>query len=61
MDAREALLSVEKIIREHGDSKALNSYFKELNMIKQPKNTILKEINIVKLISSVLITHVKNA
>jgi hypothetical protein len=29
MDAREALLSVEKIIREHGDSKALNSYFLE--------------------------------
>jgi len=27
MDAREALLSVEKIIREHGYSKALNSYF----------------------------------
>jgi len=29
MDAREALLSVEKIIREHGDSKALGSYFLE--------------------------------
>jgi len=29
MDAREALLSVEKIIREHGYSKALNSYFLE--------------------------------
>ena len=29
MNAREALLSVEKIVREHGDSKALNSYFLE--------------------------------
>jgi hypothetical protein len=29
MDAREALLSVEKIIREHGDSKALGSYYLE--------------------------------
>jgi hypothetical protein len=29
MDTREALLSVEKIIREHGGSKALDSHFLE--------------------------------
>jgi len=29
MDAREALLSVEKIIREHGDSKARDSHLLE--------------------------------